>query len=152
MPKKTRPKAPEPVVGAYILDQRDRLLLIKSYKWGDQWLIPGGHIEYGESAFDTAVREVKEEVGLSVRPLGVVTVFEDIFPKDFFEKRHFLYIELFCRAKSTKVKIDGDEVSEYAWFSLGEALKVVSNPTITSTISAYLEIKKGRRSFIELRP
>ena len=151
MPKK-RPKAPEAVVGAYILDQRNRLLLIKSYKWGDQWLIPGGHIEYGESAFETAVREVKEEVGLSVRPMGVVTVFEDIFPKDFFEKRHFIYLEVFCRAGSAKVKIDGDEVSECAWFSLPDALKAVTNPTVKSTISAYMEIMEGRRRFIKLRP
>ncbi|MDE1833110.1 MAG: NUDIX hydrolase, partial [Candidatus Micrarchaeota archaeon] len=57
------------------------LLLIRGYKWGDQWLIPGGHIEHGESVFDAARREAKEEVGLSIVPLGVVTVFEDIFPR-----------------------------------------------------------------------
>ena len=150
----TRARVPEPVVGAYILDGRDRLLMIRGYKWGEQWLIPGGHIEYGESVFETAIREAKEEVGLTVKPLGLVTVFEDIFPTDFHDKRrHFLYFELFCRARGTKVKIDGDEVSEFRWFTLSEALRASTNPTVSSTISTYIKWRKaGRYPFIKLRP
>ena len=39
------------------------------------WSFPGGHVEKGESIYDCAVREVKEETGLDVRNLqycGVV--------------------------------------------------------------------------------
>lgn len=145
---------PEPVVGTYILDSSDRLLLIKGYKWGDQWLIPGGHIEYGESVFDTARREALEEVGLRVRPLGVATIFEDIFPREFRGgKRHFLYFEVFCRAASTKFRMDGDEVSECGWFSLPQALRAVRYPNVKKTIATYMAWKRsGRYGFIRLKP
>ena len=33
------------------------------------WSYPGGHVEKGESIYDCAVREVKEETGLDVRDL-----------------------------------------------------------------------------------
>lgn len=154
MPKAKRARGPEPVVGTYILDRKNRLLLIRGYKWGDQWLIPGGHIEHGESVFDAARREAKEEVGLDIVPLGVVTVFEDIFPKDFHERdRHFLYFETFCRAAVAKVRMDNDEVSEYKWFSLEDAKRAVTNPTIRKTIATYMAwAKSGRYPFIRLRP
>ena len=49
-----RPKA---VSGAFILDENDRILLAKSYKWDNKWVVPGGHIEHGEKILDAAKRE-----------------------------------------------------------------------------------------------
>lgn len=37
--------------------------------WNDgKYALLGGHVEDGENIFDTAVREAKEEVGITVRP------------------------------------------------------------------------------------
>ena len=45
----------------------------------DDWSLPKGHIEEGETREETALREVKEETGLDARivePLGEVQAFE----------------------------------------------------------------------------
>lgn len=39
---------PEPVVGVLIFNTEGKMLLLKSHKWRDKYIIPGGHIELGE--------------------------------------------------------------------------------------------------------
>ena len=41
-------KYPVPVVGAVIINPDNKILLCKSHKWNDEYVIPGGHIELGE--------------------------------------------------------------------------------------------------------
>lgn len=45
--------------------ERDALLLFRGHH--DDWTFPKGHCEAGESFEETALREVQEETGLSVR-------------------------------------------------------------------------------------
>jgi nucleoside triphosphatase len=142
---------PEVVTGDYILDSKDRILLVKSYKWGDQWMIPGGHVELGETVFDAAKREALEEVGLEVVPEGVMVIAEDIFPDTFHQKRHFIYFEVVCRAANTEVKLDNKEIQDYRWFGLEEATIIVKEPVIKRTVETYLEHKKrGKVEYIDI--
>jgi 8-oxo-dGTP pyrophosphatase MutT (NUDIX family) len=63
-----------PAVGGLIHDADGRILLqSKTEEAG--WFIPGGAIEPGEHPEVALVREVGEETGLIVRPLGVALVF-----------------------------------------------------------------------------
>src|ERR1017187_4275248 len=73
------PKRPLVGVGAIIL-KRDRILMAQRGKeplkgW---WSLPGGALETGERLADGVCREVLEETGLEVRPLGILEVFERI--------------------------------------------------------------------------
>jgi 8-oxo-dGTP diphosphatase len=52
-----------------------KLLVQKRVKNWKGYAFPGGHLEDGESVYDSAVREVREETGLIVRnltPCGIV--------------------------------------------------------------------------------
>jgi ADP-ribose pyrophosphatase YjhB (NUDIX family) len=59
------------VAGGVVLNKSGKVLVVSQ---GDSWSLPKGHIESGETAQDTAVREIKEESGISdvtfVKELG----------------------------------------------------------------------------------
>ena len=58
-----------PVPTADVIIEMDGggIVLIERRNVPDGWALPGGFIDYGESAEDAAVREAKEETGLDVR-------------------------------------------------------------------------------------
>ena len=55
---------PEVTVGALIFNPDGKLFLVKSHKWHDKYVMPGGHIELGETAENALKREIKEETGI----------------------------------------------------------------------------------------
>jgi 8-oxo-dGTP pyrophosphatase MutT (NUDIX family) len=46
-----------------------RYLLVEASGTRDRWVFPKGHVEDGETAADTALREVAEEAGVRARPV-----------------------------------------------------------------------------------
>lgn len=63
----------QPAVSACILDDRRRPLLAR-HATDDCWSFPGGAVEPLEAPADAVVREVREELGVTVTPLAVVAV------------------------------------------------------------------------------
>lgn len=118
-------KYPEPTVGAFIRNKKGEILLINSYKWGGKiWNVPGGKVQWGETIEKAVKREAKEEVGVNIEFICVFATFEAIFPKIFFQKKHFIFLECECQIKpGEKVKIDHDEIQKASWFTLKDALK-----------------------------
>jgi 8-oxo-dGTP pyrophosphatase MutT (NUDIX family) len=62
------------VATVYVVDNGETVL--HEHQKLDMWLPPGGHIERGELPHETAVREVREELGVEVdllAPVGELT-------------------------------------------------------------------------------
>ncbi len=101
------------------------------------WLGVGGHIELDEDPNQTAIREIKEEVGLNIKLANKLTLYkyvtknykELIAPK--FLNRHrinkiheHVTSVYFATSKTNKVITGGrDKSTEWKWFSLNELNK-----------------------------
>ncbi len=56
-----------------LIDERDRIFLLKTHFDPEvglppRWLTPGGAIDDGESTLEAAVRELREETGMTIDP------------------------------------------------------------------------------------
>lgn len=103
-------------VGAILL-RRDRILLAQRGKeplkgW---WSLPGGALEIGESLKDGVCREVLEETGLEVTPLGVFEIFERII-RDAVgaPEYHYVLIDYVCKVTGGEL-FPGDDVCAVEW-------------------------------------
>lgn len=52
-----------------VLDQDDRVLLIRHSYGSQRWMMPGGGLKRGEDVLEAAQREVREEVAIALSPL-----------------------------------------------------------------------------------
>jgi len=135
---------PEPTVGALIVNQQGKILLARSHKWFDKYTLPGGHIEVGESMADAVRREVKEEVGLDVEVVEMLLAQEAIFAPEFYKKKHFIFIDFYCKSKDQQVKLDQNEIQDYTWVYPGAAYNLKLDSFTRKTLDTYL--KRGYSS------
>jgi len=71
----------EVLVRAIIKSDDNRILVCKN-KGKDYYFFPGGHVEFGESAERALARELKEELGISVKPTSFIGGCEHRFSED----------------------------------------------------------------------
>ena len=77
MTEKIRPR----VRVAGILIEDDRILLIEHTKNNRKyWLVPGGGVDWGESAAEALIREFKEDTGLDIEVEKFLFISETIAP------------------------------------------------------------------------
>jgi 8-oxo-dGTP diphosphatase len=103
-------------VGALLFD-RDRVLMALRGKeplkgW---WSLPGGVLELGETLEQAVCREVREETGLEVRPLGLFEVFERIMrDAEGNPEYHYVLADYVCRVTGGSL-CAGDDAARVEW-------------------------------------
>ena len=70
------PRNPVPTVDV-IIEYEGGIVLVERRNPPPGWALPGGYIDYGESAEDAAVREAREETGLDISALSQFRVYSD---------------------------------------------------------------------------
>jgi nucleoside triphosphatase len=131
-----------PATGALILNQKDEIFLMKSPKWDNQWLVPGGKIEKGDSMKETVRKEVKEETNLEVDNIELLEVKDGGNPDDFERDTHFIFLNFTCRKTSGEVELDQREAVQYKWIKPKKALKNLNlNESSADFIETFLETR-----------
>ena len=129
---------PEPVVGIFILNPQGELLLVKSHKWNNQYVVPGGHIEFMEKIESTVAREAKEETGLDVFAPKLLTVCQYLDEGEFYKKgKHFLMLQFLAKTNGGEVRLN-DEAEEYVWIAPAKSLELDLFKYTRQTIKDYL--------------
>jgi nucleoside triphosphatase len=117
------------------------VFLAQSERWGGRFSVPGGHIEFGERAEDVVVREVREETGLKVTPEVLLLVQQAIFPKEFAERDHFIFLDYLCRLSGPqRVRLDARELQGSRWVTPNEALNLELEPYTRTLLQHYLRV------------
>jgi ADP-ribose pyrophosphatase YjhB (NUDIX family) len=110
------PSRPLLGIGAVILDG-EQVLLVKRGREPLKgiWSIPGGALEIGETLIAGLRREVREEVGLEVRVLKLIEVFERITPDpQGLIVYHYVLLDYLCEPLSRELQ-PADDVDAAAW-------------------------------------
>ncbi len=129
---------PEPTVRILIFNSRGEMLLTKSHKWNGKFVVPGGHIELGELALETAHREICEETGLEIRDLEYLCWQEFIYDEQFWKPRHFIFLSFTAKTNQEDIILN-DEAEEFTWIDPQKALKELDIDSYTAvSIRTYL--------------
>jgi len=106
-------KNPKPTADV-IVDIGGRVLLVRRKNPPFGWAIPGGFIDYGESAEDAALREIREETGVELDDLRQFRCYSDPARDPRF---HTLTVVFTATGRSEPVA--GDDAAEVGLFESG---------------------------------
>lgn len=107
-----------------------RILLVKNHN-GKCWTFPKGHIEIGENEQQTALREIKEETGLSVE---IVPGFRQTSNYRPFGKIRKTAVFFLAKAEKSIVSMQQSEIDYYLWVSIDEAMKMCRHENDTNIL------------------
>ena len=139
---------PEPCVGALILNDDGEIFLVSSPKWDGRYIIPGGHVEIGETMEQALKREIMEETNMGIEIVRLIHVFDGIFPKEYSRKKHLLLLDFLCRRTSDdELILQKEEADSYIWIRPEQALELDNILASTKElIGIYLE-QQARKDY-----
>lgn len=115
----TRPRRDRPIVGvgAVIFNGDGEVLLVRRGKppLHQEWSIPGGAVELGETLEQAVKREVLEETGLTIRLRGLIDVVDGIIRGDDSEPTHHYVLIDYAADAAIGTARAASDVSEVIW-------------------------------------
>ncbi len=123
---------------AGILIQDQKILLVRHEKNGKSYfLLPGGGIEYGETASEALIREFNEEVGLSIE-VGKLVFVQDSIPPN--RHRHVLNLYFLVKTSNFNIIVTQDNVLKSAgYYPFDNFAAMTVNPDIKAEILAGIQ-------------
>lgn len=137
-------KIPRIGVSVILIDKDKILLGLRKGSHGNNtWGMPGGHLEWKETFLECAKREIKEELGVTIRcdsePFFVTN--------DYFTKEEKHYVTVFVVAQIQKGIIQNKEPHkcvEWRWFNYTKIPKPLFLP-----VANFIKQKSLKKLFIK---
>jgi 8-oxo-dGTP diphosphatase len=123
-------------MAAAVLLADKRILLVNHRKHGrSYWVLPGGHVNFGEPLRDALVREMKEELSLDVT-VGPLLLVHEFLAEDIHVVNHTFRVE----TSSAEFRVKPNKVLKDArWIPLDELDAVELLPPITRELRKAVE-------------
>jgi len=131
-------RQPEAGCGAAILDGEGRLLLIQRLRQPEAgaWGLPGGKIDFGEPAQETARREIAEELGIEIEIIALACIAETI---DGGDGRHWIAPVYDARIIAGSPRIlEPEKHGGWGWFALDQ----LPSP-LTEAALSWIRTRRG---------
>jgi 8-oxo-dGTP diphosphatase len=149
--KRHYPDQPLVGVGAVIF-QGERVLLVRRGQEParDSWSLPGGLVELGETMTAAICRELAEEIGISVRLLGIAAVLERIFPDpDGRIAYHYVLVDFLCDYLEGELR-PGSDITAARFVPISEVSSFDLTPSTADVIQRAWQQKKQGTGFLPL--
>jgi len=109
---------------AYRICDGNFFIALIRHRFGGHWTFPKGHMEKGETERQTALREVREETGLSdIHLIGGYRESVEYYPKPGIKK---MVVYFLGRTYTEELVRQEEEISEICWAPLKEATEYVT--------------------------
>lgn len=135
--------------GALMRNAHGAIMIVKP-TYRTYWLIPGGTVDAGEAPLRACVREVREELDLDLpitRLLCVAHHRRDVHGD---EVLHFIFDGgVVIEPQLAQIRLPADEIAEYRFVSLNEALTVLSSTVADCVRVAYDAIQQNATLYAE---
>ena len=140
-PDAPAPTSTVPSVNVAVANQAGQILLIRRSD-NDNWALPGGAVDLGESLTQAAVRETREESGIDCEITGVSGIYTDpghvmLYTSNGEVRREFSIV-LTARATGGQ-PTPSKETTEVRWVPRDEIADYQMDPSMRRRIQHYLE-------------
>lgn len=141
--------AKKPISGAVLyFNNKNKALLVKP-NYRDSWTIPGGSTNEMESPYIGSMREVREELGISL-PVKRLLLIEYRWYGEKMDVFNFVFYGGVLNEKQiSKINIQKEELDEFGFFSLEETANII-DPTSKHKIKFLVKaLKTGNIVYLE---
>ncbi len=132
------------VTTCLLLNDEGKLLILKRSKkvktYKGQWGGVAGYVEENEKPYDTALKEIKEEVGLEKKDVNLVKRYGPVNFTDFYEGKSYdwqIYVFVFIIKKNSKINIDWEHI-EKRWILPSEIGEYNTVPLLKDIVQKIL--------------
>jgi 8-oxo-dGTP diphosphatase len=140
------PETPLVGVGALIIENARVVLVKRAHPpLQAEWSIPGGVLEVGELLREAAIREAREETGLTVEPGELLGIYDRILrDADKRVQYHYVLIDFLCRRLAGDI-VAASDAAEVRWFSREElpAMKLAED-TLDVIQKGFAKLKNSQ--------